>query len=36
MLPEEVIVMLNLDKAARLERDRRTGRSRPGFAGTSA
>ena len=38
MLPEEVIVMLNLDKAARLERDRRrhTGRPRPGFAGTSA
>src|SRR5262249_49301239 len=38
MLPEEVIVMLNLDKAARLERDRRrlTGRTRPGFAGTSA
>jgi hypothetical protein len=38
MLPEEVIVMLNLDKAARLERDRRrlTDRPRPGFAGTSA
>jgi hypothetical protein len=38
MLPEEVIVMLSLDKAARLERDRRrlTGRTRPGFAGTSA
>ena len=38
MLPEEVIVMLNLDRAARLERDRRrlTGRPRPGFAGTSA
>jgi hypothetical protein len=36
MLPEEV--MLSLDKAARLERDRRrlTGRTRPGFAGTSA
>jgi len=36
MLPEEVIVMLSLDKAARLERDRRrlTGRTRPGFAGT--
>ena len=35
--PDEVIVMLNLDKAARLERDRRrlTGRPRPGFAGTS-
>jgi hypothetical protein len=38
MSPEEVIVTLNLDKAARLERDRRrlTGRARPGFAGTSA
>jgi len=38
MLPDEVIVTLNLDKAARLERDRRrlTGRPRPGFAGTSA
>src|SRR5262245_65978259 len=36
MLPEEIIIMLNLDKAARLERDRRrlTGRPRPGFAGT--
>ena len=36
--PEKVIVTLNLDKAARLERDRRrlTGRPRPGFAGTSA
>jgi hypothetical protein len=36
--PDDVIVMLNLDKAARLERDRRrhTGRPRPGFAGTSA
>ena len=36
--PDEVIVTLNLDKAARLERDRRrlTGRARPGFAGTSA
>ena len=36
--PGDVIVMLNLDKAARLERDRRrhTGRPRPGFAGTSA
>jgi len=32
MLPEEVIVMLSLDKAARLERDRRrlTGRTSPG------
>jgi len=32
------LVMLNLDKAARLERDRRrlTARPRPGFAGTSA
>jgi hypothetical protein len=30
--------MLSLDKAARLERDRRrlTGRTRPGFAWTSA
>ena len=38
MLPEEVTVVLKLDKAARLERDRRrlTGRPRPGFAGTSA
>src|SRR2546430_8237493 len=38
MSPGEVIVTLNLDKAARLERDRRrlTGRARPGFAGTSA
>ncbi len=38
MSPEEVIVTLNLDKAARLERDRRrlTGRPRPGLAGTSA
>jgi hypothetical protein len=37
MLPEDVIIVLNLDKAARLERDRRrlTGRPRPGFAGTS-
>jgi hypothetical protein len=35
MLPDEVMVMLQLDKAARLERDRRrlTGRPRPGFAG---
>ena len=38
MSPYEVIVVLNLDRAARLERDRRrlTGRPRPGFAGTSA
>jgi hypothetical protein len=38
MSPDEVIVTLNLDKAARLERDRRrlTSRPRPGFAGTSA
>jgi hypothetical protein len=38
MSPDEVIVTLNLDKAARLERDRRrlTGRPRPGLAGTSA
>jgi hypothetical protein len=36
--PDNVIVMLSLDRAARLERDRRrlTGRPRPGFAGTSA
>jgi hypothetical protein len=36
--PDDVIVLLNLDRAARLERDRRrlTGRPRPGFAGTSA
>ena len=34
----KVVVVLQLDKAARLERDRRrlTGRPRPGFAGTSA
>ena len=33
MLPEDVIVTLNLDKPARLERDRRrlTGRPRPGY-----
>jgi hypothetical protein len=38
MSPDEVIVVLNLDRAARLERDRRrvTGRPRPGFAGQSA
>ena len=38
MMPDEVEVMLHLDKQARLERDRRrlTGRPRPGFAGTSA
>jgi hypothetical protein len=38
MSPDEVIVTLNLDKAARLERDRRrlTARPRPGLAGTSA
>jgi hypothetical protein len=38
MMPDEVIVTLKLDRAARLERDRRrlTGRPRPGFAGTSA
>jgi len=37
MLPEDVIVTLSLDKAARLERDRRrlTGRPRPGFAGSA-
>jgi hypothetical protein len=37
MLPDKVIVM-QLDKAARLERDRRrlTGRPPPGFAGTLA
>ena len=36
--PDDVIVTLNLDRAARLERDRRrlAGRPRPGFAGTSA
>jgi hypothetical protein len=34
MSPDDVIVMLNLDRGARLERDRRrvTGRPRPGFA----
>ena len=33
MLPDEVIVMLSLDRTARLERDRRrlTGRPRPGY-----
>jgi hypothetical protein len=38
MLPDDVIVVLALDRAARLERDRRrvTGRPRPGFAGQSA
>ena len=38
MSPDEVIVMLSLDRTARLERDRRrlNGRPRPGFAGTSA
>jgi hypothetical protein len=38
MLPDEVIITLNLDRVARLERDRRrlTGRLRPGFAGASA
>jgi hypothetical protein len=37
MLPDDVIAMLSLDRAARLERDRRrlSGRARPGFAGTS-
>jgi len=36
LLPEDMIIVLKLDKAARLERDRRrlTGRPRPGFAGT--
>jgi hypothetical protein len=38
IMPDEVIVTLKLDRAARLERDRRrlTGRPRPGFARTSA
>jgi hypothetical protein len=38
MLPDVVVVMLNLDRSARLERDQRrlTGRLRTGFAGTSA
>ena len=38
MSPDQVIVALNLDRTARLERDRRrlTGGRRPGFAGTSA
>ena len=33
MSPDEVIVALNLDRPARLERDRRrlTGRTRPGY-----
>jgi hypothetical protein len=36
--PDDVIIVLNLDRAARLERDRRrlTSRPRPDFAGTSA
>jgi hypothetical protein len=38
LLPDEVIVVLTLDRAARLERDRRrlSGRPRPGFARPSA
>jgi hypothetical protein len=38
MSPDDVAVVLSLDRTARLERDRRrlTGRPRPGFAGTSA
>lgn len=37
MLPDEVVVLLSLDRTARLERDRRrlTGRPRRGLAGTS-
>jgi len=37
MLPEEPIVVLNLDRGARLERDRRrlTGRPHPGSPGES-
>jgi hypothetical protein len=37
LLPDDVIVVLSLDRAARVERDRRrlSGRPRPGFAGTS-
>jgi hypothetical protein len=36
--PDEVTVTLSLDRAARLERDRRrlTGRPRPGFAGATS
>jgi len=38
MLPDEVVVLLSLDRTARLERDRRrlTGRRRRGLAGTSS
>jgi hypothetical protein len=37
MLPDDIIVILHLDKAARLERDRRrlTGRLRQGFVGSA-
>ena len=37
MLPDEAVVLLSLDRTARLERDRRrlTGRPRRGLAGTS-
>ena len=36
MLPDEPLIILHLDRAARLERDRRrlTGRPRRSFAGT--
>ena len=36
--PDDVIVLLNLDRAARLERDRPrlTGRPCPGFAGATS
>jgi hypothetical protein len=36
MLPDEVVVELQLDEAARLERDRRLSGPHAGFAGTSA
>jgi hypothetical protein len=38
LLPDDPIVVLDLDRGARLERDRRrlTGRPRPGFTGTTA
>jgi hypothetical protein len=38
LMPDDPIIVLSLDRAARIERDRRrvTGRPRPGFARTSA
>ena len=34
--PDDVIVLLNLNRAARLERDRRRLTGRPGFAGATS